>query len=129
MFVEAIHALGVVLDGIEDRAVVGGPSDGTCLLNAVGQHLAGAKILHLKRVLAEAGAVERIGQEMAIITHGMSGHRDELPALRVAGEEAAARRSELEDFVLVERIEGIEVRTPYVELERARVLALVGDVG
>ncbi len=68
MTIEAIGALGgLVLHGVEERAIVGGPGGAGDPLDAFGKRLGGAEILDVQGVLAEAGGVERIGQQMIVV--------------------------------------------------------------
>ena len=66
--IEAVRALGgLVFDGVEERAIVGGPGGAGDALDALGKCVAGAQILDLQRVLAEAGGVERVGEKMIVV--------------------------------------------------------------
>src|SRR6266404_349911 len=69
--VEAVGALGgFVFDGIEERAIVGGPGGAGDALDSNGESLAGGQILDLQRVLAEAGGVERVGEQGIVVADG-----------------------------------------------------------
>ncbi len=57
----------LVLDGVEEGAVVGGPDDGADALDLAGERFAGGKILDVQRVLAEAGGVGGVGQPAAVV--------------------------------------------------------------
>ena len=66
--IEAVGALGgFVFHGVEERAIVGGPGGAGDALDAFGKRFAGAEILDLQRVLAEAGGVERVGQQVIVV--------------------------------------------------------------
>ena len=63
--IEAMRALGgFVFDGVEKRAIVGSPGGAGDALDASGERFVGAEILDLQRVLAKAGDVERVSEEM-----------------------------------------------------------------
>ena len=55
--VQAMGALGAVFAHIEQRAIVGGPCRRADFFDALRQQLPGAQVLHLQRVLTEAGDV------------------------------------------------------------------------
>ena len=57
----------LVLDGVEEGAIVGGPDDGADALDFAGERLAGFQILDVQRVLAEAGGVGGVGQPAAVV--------------------------------------------------------------
>jgi hypothetical protein len=65
--VEVVLALGVVLGGVENRLVVGGPEQRAGALDGVGQHLAGGQVLDLQLVLAIAVVVGREEEELAVV--------------------------------------------------------------
>ena len=56
-----------VFGGQEQGLVVGGPFERGHALGGVGKGLAGAEILHVKSVLAVAGDVGGIGQQVRVI--------------------------------------------------------------
>ena len=67
--VEAVRALrGFVLDGVEQRAIVGGPGDTGDALDALGKDGPGAQVFHLQRELAESRGIGRIGEQAIIFT-------------------------------------------------------------
>ncbi len=74
--VEAVRALGLVLDGVEERAAVGRPGRRDHLLDPQGQLPAGLEVLDLQGVLPEAGLVGRVGQQPVVVAdHGQAqGH-------------------------------------------------------
>ena len=67
--VQSVGALGLVLGDVEERLVVRGPGHRADLLHAVGPQRAGFQILHVKRVVAEAGQVGGIGEEPTVVAH------------------------------------------------------------
>ena len=67
MAIEPVLALGfLVFDGVEEVGVVVGPDDGADALCCIGEGLAGAEILDVQGVLAEAGVVDRVGEQVLI---------------------------------------------------------------
>ena len=64
---EVIVALrGLVFGGVEERLRVGGPDDGADAEGGVGQVLHGAEVANVEGVLAIAGLVGGVGEEVAI---------------------------------------------------------------
>ena len=63
---------GLVLGGVEEGAGVGGPGEGADALGGVGQvGRRGAQVADVERVLAEAGGVSGVGEQVAV---GADGH-------------------------------------------------------
>ena len=56
-----------VFDGVEERAIVGGPDDGADALDFSGESFAGFEILDVQGVLAEAGGVGGVGEPAAVV--------------------------------------------------------------
>ncbi len=68
MTIETVRALGgFVLDRVEERSIVGGPRGTGGALNSNWERLASVQILDLQRVLAEAGGVQRIGEQGIVV--------------------------------------------------------------
>ena len=66
---ELVGALGdFVFDDIEEGAIVGGPGGGGDTLDAEGEEFVGAEILDFEGVLAEAGGVGGVGEEVVVVT-------------------------------------------------------------
>jgi len=67
----AIKAIGSLGDRIfyyvEEVAVVGGPGRGSDAFDAKGQEFGSAEVFDLERVLAEAGGVGGVGEEMVVV--------------------------------------------------------------
>ncbi len=64
---EVVLALGgLVFGGVEEGARVGGPGDGADALGGVGQVVSGAEVADVEGVLAEAGVVGGVGEEVAV---------------------------------------------------------------
>ena len=69
--VEPVMALGLfVFDRVEEGGIVIGPHDGTDALGGVGEGLTGAQVLDVQRVLAEAGVVDGVGEQVLIVGDG-----------------------------------------------------------
>ena len=67
--VEAVRALrGFVLNGVEQRAIVGGPGNTGDALDTLGKDGPGAQIFHLERELAESRGIGRISEQAIIFT-------------------------------------------------------------
>jgi len=65
---ESVGAFGEgIFDDVEKMAVVGGPGGGGDAFDAEGQEFGGAEIFDLEGVLAEAGGVGRVGEEMVVV--------------------------------------------------------------
>src|SRR5438874_6004380 len=68
MAVEPIRAFGgLFLDGIEERLVIGGPSNAGYAFDALGQRLASAKVLQIKSVLTESRGIDGVRQPMIVV--------------------------------------------------------------
>src|SRR6266404_2879227 len=66
--IEAVGALrGFVFDGVEEAAIIGGPGGAGDTLDSDWERFAAVQILDLQRVLAEAGGVERIGEQAIVV--------------------------------------------------------------
>src|SRR5690242_9774808 len=66
--IKAMGALGEpVFDYIEEMAVVGGPGGGGDAFDAEGQEFGGAEVFDLENVLAEAGGVGGVGEEVVVV--------------------------------------------------------------
>ena len=69
--VDPVLPLGLlVLDGVEEHGGVGGPGEGTDALGGVWQQVTGAHVLDVERVLAEAGLVCGVGEQVAVRADG-----------------------------------------------------------
>ena len=77
---QAVGALGIVLGHVEEGGGVGRPRDGGHPLDAIGQQHASAEVLHVERVLAKAGGVDRVGEEVPVVRHRVHAQRDERQA-------------------------------------------------
>ncbi len=83
--IELVLALGLfVFDGVEERGVVVGPDDGADALGGVGQRLAGAEVLDVQGVLAEAGVIDGVGEQVLVLGDGEGAERHEGMAFRRA---------------------------------------------
>ncbi len=78
---EPVRSLGGVFDRIEQRAVVGGPSDRHDLFDAIRQQPVAAQILDPQRELPKAGDIRGIGQQVGIVAHNKSAQAQELVPL------------------------------------------------
>ena len=79
---ELVAAFGDgVLGGQEERLVVGGPRQGSDALGGIGERLTGAQILHLQTVLAEAGVVDGVGEQIVVVADHEAAEADELAVL------------------------------------------------
>ena len=74
---DMVVALGdLVLGGVEEGARVGGPGERADALGGVGQVLHRAQVADMQRVLAEAGGVGGVGEQVAV---GADGHARRAP--------------------------------------------------
>ena len=80
--VDAIRALGRILDPVEERHVVRRPHGARRLLDALGPEGVRAQVLDEERVLPEARRVRRVREKVPVVAHGVSSERHELLALR-----------------------------------------------
>src|SRR5437870_12778362 len=78
MAIEPVGALGGIFYGVKQCLVVSSPGRRGDFLDAFGQQLAGAQVFQLERVLAEAGVVRGIGQQVAVVAGGIGAQGDEL---------------------------------------------------
>jgi hypothetical protein len=82
----AIKAMGTLGEGIfdyvEEMAVVGGPGGGGDAFDAEGQEFGGTEIFDLERVLAEAGDVGGVGEELVVVGDFEATEAEEGMALR-----------------------------------------------
>ena len=77
--VKAPLPLGRVLDGVEDRLVVGGPQHRADSFGHAGLDVAaGAQVAHVQRVLAIADVVGRIGEQVAVVARLVCSEAHEL---------------------------------------------------
>ena len=67
----------LILNGVEEGAVIRCPDDGADPLRLVGQHFACSQIFNVQGVLAESRGVGRIGQQVAVIGDGDGAQRHE----------------------------------------------------
>jgi hypothetical protein len=66
--IEAVGSLGErIFDDVEEMAVVGAPGGGGDAFDAEGQEFGGTEVFDLQRVLAEAGSVGGVGEEMIVV--------------------------------------------------------------
>ena len=80
--IEAVLALGPVLDRIEQRPAVGGPGHRARLLREGGSRHARAQVLDEQVVLAESGGVGGVGEEPAVVAHRVGAQGQEGVPLR-----------------------------------------------
>ena len=67
-----------ILDRVEERLVVVRPGDRADPLRVIRQSLPGAQILHRQRVLAEAGVIGGVGEQVAVVADVEAAERHEL---------------------------------------------------
>jgi hypothetical protein len=75
--VEPVGALRGVLDDVEERLAVGRPGDGVDPLGPVREELPGRQVLDEKGVEAEAGGVDRVGEELRVVARREEAAPDE----------------------------------------------------
>ena len=71
-----------IFSDIEESLVVVGPGDTGHALDSFRKDLAGSQIFDLKRVLAIAGVVSAVGEQVAIVARNEAADAHELLALR-----------------------------------------------
>src|SRR6202171_1653641 len=68
MPIEPVRALRrFVLDGVEQRTIVGGPGGTGDALEALGESGPGTQVFDLKHVLAETRNIDRIGEQVIVL--------------------------------------------------------------
>ena len=72
---------GLVLDGVEERPVVGGPRHRPDAAGHALQHPPGLEALHEQRVVARARVVDRVGQQPPVVAHLEGAEREVAPSL------------------------------------------------
>jgi hypothetical protein len=110
--VQPVRSLGLVLGDVEERLPVRGPGHRAHLLDPLRQQRAGVEVLDVKGVLAEAGHVGRVGEEVAVVAH----------AGRTQGQEGVAHR----ELVQVEHHLLRRVQAPRLAAVDRILLALLG---
>ncbi len=83
MPIQPVRALrGFVFDGVEQRAVVGGPGHAGDTFESLGKSSSGAQVFDLKQILAEAGGVGRIRKQVIVFANLEGIHSKKRMALR-----------------------------------------------
>ena len=59
----------LVLDGVKESPIVGGPDERAYALDLARERLAGFQVFYVQRVLAEAGGVSGVGKPAAIASN------------------------------------------------------------
>src|SRR5204863_5716498 len=73
---EPVRTLGVVFGDVEERGASRRPRHRADFFGAVGKHLPREEILHVERVLTEAGNVDRIGEPTAVVADRIGAEYD-----------------------------------------------------
>ena len=70
MPVEPVRALRrFVFDGVEERAIVGGPGDTGDSFESLREDFPVTQVLDLKQVLTKTRGIRRIGEQVVVFTH------------------------------------------------------------